>query len=80
MRTFRAILAAIVVTASVCILVGVSVLAIINGLEWAILSILGVPAKAIYIIMAISSLPAVVWLAKFAIGAWRSLKLPHQMA
>ena len=78
MSTKDSLIAAIIVTISVTILVGIAILTIVNGLEWALLSILGFPPKVIYGVMAVSSIPILVWVAKFAANVWRTLRNPEE--
>lgn len=65
---------AVLVTLSASILVGISALVMVDGFEWALLSLLGLPANTIYVIMAVSGLPVLFWVAKFSRGAWASVR------
>lgn len=78
MSTQSSLIAAMIVTISATILVGVAALAVVNGLEWALLSILGLPTKVSFGIMIASSIPVLLWVAKFAIGAWRTIRSPEE--
>ncbi len=64
-------LRALVMTISVSTLVGIAALAIIDGLEWATLSLIGVGLLPTEIVMGLTALPVLFVLAGFARRVWR---------
>ncbi|MFQ5347726.1 MAG: hypothetical protein ACE5ED_07765 [Rhodothalassiaceae bacterium] len=64
-------LRALVMTLSVSILVGVAALAIVDGLEWATLSLMGIGLVPTEIVMAVTALPVLYMLTRFARRVWR---------
>ena len=64
-------LRALVMTVSVSILVGISALAIVDGLEWATLSLIGLGKLPTEIVMGLTALPVLWVIGGFARRVWR---------
>lgn len=61
----------LVVTLSVTFLVGVSLLLVVDGLEWALLSLLGIGGTPAFVLLGLTALP-LLWLTwRFARATWR---------
>ncbi len=70
-RSGNGALRALVMTLSVSILVGVSALAIVDGLEWALLSLVGLGPLPTEIVLGITALPVLWVIGGFARRVWR---------
>lgn len=61
----------LVVTLSVTLLVGISLLLVVDGLEWATLSLLGIDGMPAFVLLGLTGLPLLWLIGRFARTVWR---------
>lgn len=61
----------LVATASVTFLVGISLLLIVDGLEWAVLSLMGIGGMPALVLLGLTAVPLLWLTGRFARTSWR---------